>query len=431
MTRLHTSKFLSSARTRDLGLVTGVSLFARLAFLRLKDPDAISWDLRAWSDVARRLAAGENPYVSTDFLNWPPVWMQLIFGLDRIAKVVGISTVLAIQLFLIAVEVGVIVATYDLLLAVGCSHRKVRWLLLIGIALNPICILLVCQHGNFDVLVGFLVLLFLSALLRWNRGGPVEDWLLACFWLGLGTAVKVVPIVLAPLLLVGVRRLSHAARFLGAAVVLGPAAYGVSVLYVLSPTAIREKVIGYRSLPWRFGFTYLLRAFHLERWIGAYSVLFVGALLACMAIVGMGAVRRVTVPDRNLIYGALLLLAFIPFAGPGYGPQYIYWFWPLVLAAFATGTRNVREVTILFAATAVATYLIEYAFRATLGGYLLGRFSPTHPLVLYTTQRLPTVRLPLFLSYAVLVGTLFASTLGDRDPKIASPLPIRPGTRLP
>jgi len=64
--------------------------------------------------------------------------------------------------------------------------------------------------------------------------------------------------------------------------------------------------------------------------------------------------------------------------------------------------------------------LIEYAFRATLGGYLLGRFSPTHPLVLYTTQRLPTVRLPLFLSYAVLVETLFISTLGDRDTKIAS-----------
>jgi len=431
LTSLRTSKFLWSARLRDLGLVTGVSLGVRLAFLTWKDPSAISWDLHAWSDVARRLAAGENPYVTTDFLNWPPVWMQLIFGLDRIAKAVGISTVLAIQLFLVAAELGVIVATYDLLLAIGCSRAKARWTLLIGIALNPICVLLVCQHGNFDVLVGLLVLLFVSALLRWNRGGPIEDWFLACFWLGLGVAVKVVPIVLAPLLLVGVRRLSHAARFLGAAAISGPAAYGVSVIYVLSPAAIREKVIGYRSLPWRFGFTYLLRVFHLERWIGAYSVLFVGALLACMAIVGMSAVRRVTVPDRNLIYGALLLLAFIPFAGPGYGPQYIYWFWPLVLAAFATGTRNVREVTILFAATAAATYLIEYAFRATLGGYLLGHFSPTHALVLYTTQRLPTVRLPLFLSYAVLVGTLFVSTLGDRDTKIASPSPIRPGTRLP
>ena len=316
MTRLRTSKFLSSARTRDLGLVTVVSLFARLAFLRFKDPDAISYDLRAWSDVARRLAAGENPYVSTDFLNWPPVWMQLIFGLDRIAKAVGISTVLAIQLFLIAVEVGVIVATYDLLLAVGCSHRKVRWILLIGIALNPICILLVCQHGNFDVLVGLLVLLFLSAIIRWNRSGPIEDWLLACFWLGLGTAVKVVPIVLAPLLLVGIRRLSRTARFLGAVAISGPAAYGVSVIYVLSPAAIREKVIGYRSLPWRFGFTHLLRVFHLERWIGGYSVLFVGALLACMAIVGTIVVRRVKIPDRNLICGALLLLAFIPFAAP-------------------------------------------------------------------------------------------------------------------
>jgi len=407
-------------------LVTGVSLCARLAFLTWMDPDAISADLRHWSAVARRLAVGENPYVSTDFLNWPPLWMQLVFGLDRIAKALGISTVLAIQLFLIAVEVGVIVATYDLLFAIGCSRRKRRWILLIGIALNPICILLVCQHGNFDVLVGFLVLLFLSAIIRWKRGGPIENWFLACFWLGLGTTLKVVPIVLAPLLLVGIRRLSHAARFLGAAVVLGPAAYGLSVLYVMNPAEITQKVIGYRSLPWRFGFTRLLRVFHLEHWIGGYSILFVGALLACMAVIGTNVLRRVTVPDRSLICGALLLLAFIPFAGPGYGPQYIYWFWPLVLAAFATGTRNVREVTILFSATAAATYVIEYAFRATLGGFLLGHFSSTHPLVRFTTVRLPALRLPLFLSYALLVGVILSSTVGDRDAEVASPaVPIR------
>lgn len=427
MTSLRASRFPFSARIRDLALVTGVSLGARLAFLAWKDPAAICYDLRAWSAVARRLAAGENPYVSTDFLNWPPLWMQLIFGLDRIAKALGISTVLAIQLFLIAAEVGVIVATHDLLFAVGCSRGKRRWILLIGIALNPICILLVCQHGNFDVLVGFLVVLFLSAMIRWKRGGPIEDWFLACFWLGLGTTLKVVPIVLAPLLLVGIRRLSRAARFLGAAVVLGPAAYGVSVLYVMNPAEIARKVIGYRSLPWRFGFTRLLRVFHLEHWIGGYRVLFVGALLACMALVGTYVLRRAAVPDRSLICGALLLLAFIPFAGPGYGPQYIYWFWPLVLAAFATGTRNVREMTILFSATAAATYVFEYAFRATLGGFLLGHFSPTHPLVLFTTVRLPTLRWPLFLSYALLVGALLLSfTVEDRDAEVASPgVPIR------
>ena len=72
--------------------------------------------------MARRLASGENPYVDTDFVNRPPVWMQLIFGLDRIAKALGISTALAIRLFLIARELGVIVTTYDLLLARVCRR---------------------------------------------------------------------------------------------------------------------------------------------------------------------------------------------------------------------------------------------------------------------------------------------------------------------
>ena len=413
MTKLRASKLLSSARLRDLSFLVGVSLAARFAFLAWKAPGAISYDLRAWSAVARDLAAGENPYVTTDFMNWPPLWMQLIFCLDRVAQALGTSTIFAIRLFLIAAEMAAIVATYDLLLAVGCSRRKTRWVLSIGIALNPICILLVCQHGNFDVVVGFLILLFLSAIIRWKRGGPVEDWLLACFWLGLGVALKMVPIVLAPFLLLGVRRLSLGALFLGAAFVLGPSAYGLSVLYVMNPQEITRKVIGYRSLPWRFGVTYLLRWIHRERWIRAYSIVFVASLLAAIATVGTRTWRRVAMTDGSLISGALFLLAFIPFAGTGYGPQYIYWFWPLVLASFATGTRNLREVTVFFAVTALATYLMEYAFRETLGGFLLDRFPPTHPLVLFTTTKLPILRLPLFLSYGFLVLAALMGTLED------------------
>lgn len=418
MTGLPAAKRSIPGRARDLLSIIGVALAARVAFLLCKDPGAVSYDLRAWSAVARRLAAGENPYLTTDFMNWPPFWMQLIFGLDRIAQALGISTILAIQLFLIAVELGAIVATYDLLLQIGCSRRRSWWVLLVGVAVNPICILLVCQHGNFDVVAGLLVIVFLSAIIRWKRGGPIESWLLACLWLGLGTASKVVPIVLVPLLLLGFRRVPAAARFLGATLAAGPSAYGLSVLYVMNPAEISRKVIGYRSLPWRFGATYLLRWFRLERWIGVYSILFVALLLA-----GMGAIAyassRLGMTDRSVVCAPLFLLAFIPFAGTGYGPQYIYWFWPLVLAAYAVGTRNLREVTIFFAATALPTYLMEYAFRATLGGFLLGRFPPTHPLVLFTTTRLPTIRLPLFLAYGLLVGVALDVALDDRAARAA------------
>ena len=51
----------------------------------------------------------------------------------------------------IAAECGLLLATDRLMQRFGIRRR--RLLLLAGIALNPICVLLICQHGSFDVLI--------------------------------------------------------------------------------------------------------------------------------------------------------------------------------------------------------------------------------------------------------------------------------------
>src|SRR6185503_9848672 len=130
-----------------------------------------------------------------------------------------------------------VVTLYLTLLSFGAGRAAVRRALLVGIALNPVAIILVCQHGNSDVQVGLLVTLAVAALGAHRRSRELAAWLGGCLFLGLGVLAKTVPLVLAPLLVPGARRASGTERALGAALLLGPAALGTAVILVLAPSA--------------------------------------------------------------------------------------------------------------------------------------------------------------------------------------------------
>ena len=384
-------------RTAALAAVLA-GFLVRFLFLRWRAPDAVSHDVLAWDDVARDLRAGVDPYVATAYLSWPPVWMQVVFVLDRVATALGISLHAAVFGFLIAAESALLLVTFRFAHRLG-SARPAR-LVALGIALNPICLLLVCQHGNFDVLVGLFVILALLALRRFRDGRRPEDWLLACLWVGLGTATKTVPLVLAPLLAVGWRGVPRAVRALGVALTFGPALYGTSILYVLAPERIAGRVVGYRSGGLWFGFPGLLHLFGRDEALRGYGLLFEAAFFVVAAVVTRRMLRAETVSDRALVLLPLLLLAAIPTLGPGFATQYLYWYWPLVLLAAIVGSRDLRFGIAAFAAIAVATYAVEYAFVPILGAAL----SRTRPafgdpvlsIALDTPYTLTVLRLPFF-----------------------------------
>src|SRR5207302_5707011 len=121
-----------------------------------------------------------------------------------------------------------------------------------------ISIVLTCVHGNFDPLIGMLVLATAFALVTWNRGAAPSMWLLACLTLGLGILAKTVPLILSPLLLVRWRDTDWATRSVGIALVVGPALLGVSVLYVLNPQQVGADIFQYRSAAGYFGVSGLL-----------------------------------------------------------------------------------------------------------------------------------------------------------------------------
>ncbi len=382
------------------------ALVVRLVFLRLLPEGAESLDFKYWLWLRGVFEAGANPYGATPY---PPLWTQTLSLLHRASVVTGVPLRHFIHAVLIAADLGTIAAAHGLLKRIGPPELRARaGTLLLGLALNPVSVLLVCQHGNVDVLVGLWVVLAALFLVSWRQGGEVTDWLLAALCVGLGVLTKVVPIVLAPLLLAGVEKLSVRARVLGAVLLVGPTALAMSVLHAVDPGHL-TRVITYRSLAGFHGFTGLMVATGQDRFIASFAAvspfLILGALTAAAALV----LRRKDLPPRTLVLLAGLLLLFLPTFGPGYGPQYASWFVaPLVVAHDRFG-RGFRALLLVTYAVLVATYLVEYALLPSHGAFLL-HASSARSLV-EASKRLDSatsqflLRAPLFvLSIAVVVA---------------------------
>ncbi|HTK23971.1 MAG TPA: hypothetical protein VL264_07055 [Gaiella sp.] len=451
---------------RDLLLVLGVAWIARAVFV-LAIGEAHSVDVEYWRTALATLDEGRNPY-ETGVLNWPPLWLVVIKAVDAAADLVGVGFWSALRIYLVLVESAVVVTLYVTLVSSGADRAAVRRALLIGIALNPVAIILVCQHGNSDVQIGLFVTLAVAALAAHHRSRDVVAWLGGCLFLGLGVLAKTVPLVLAPLLAPGARRVSSGGRALGVVLFLGPAALGTAVILVLAPGAVWHNVITYRSTRGYFGLAGMVREFagfdvrftnvtlvavavvaavaivwRVRRpltvggavlvaevalvvsvlWLvegadrfglldarGRYSAVF--TLVVALAASGAFVVlwRTETPPEARWLFlaaavGLMVVVAF----GPGYGPQYAYWFLPALVASYVLlddGWRRLLRVAWLVAAL---TYAVEYAVVDYLGAgasrvFGSGTWTADVGDYLKEPDHLVVYRLPLFVVYLVLIA---------------------------
>ncbi len=383
---------------------------ARAVFILLSSPRARSTDVFSWIAVAHELRVGANPYETTTFLNWPPLWLVVIWVLDHVSRGLGISFFLTLRLFLIAVESGVVVLLYSFLARV--VPDQARRIVIVGISLNPIAILLVCQHGNFDVLVGLMCLAGALALARYARTRDAIMWLVGALCFGLGALAKTVPLLLAPLLARGARLNGWPARWLALALFLGPAVLGDAVILVLAPHAVVHNVLFYRSQPGSYGITGIARAIGIGSIGDAYARdVFPLVLLAFEIAAAVVLWRRDLDTRRTLLVAGLILLA-IPAVGSGYASQYAYWWLPLLVATYPLFDRGWRRLLLASYVIAAATYIVEYGLLIDHGAFLIvndyfspGAFLNDAKLRFSEPTWLTVLRLPLFLaSLAVIAG---------------------------
>ena len=393
-------------RFRDLLVVLLAAWAARTAFILLMPP-AYSLDARHWYEVAEALAQGRNPYSVTYYLNWPPLWMQVTWAIAQLNTLTQLPFPRILQIVLILIESAAIVALFRLLRLLAPA-ADIRLALLAGISLNPIAILLICQHVNFDVIVALWIVLFVTSLVRFQRSGDAVDWLAACLFLGFAVLTKTVPIVLAPLLAHGARGLSSRGRWLGAALVLGPVTLGMSIIYVLDPAGVTEHVIAYRSFAGYFGISGLSALLGVAEAGSWWAAWFPSVLVASLMWIGLRLWQRANLSGGDIVVLAAMLLMIVPALGPGYGPNYIYWFLPLLVASAATEAGAWRKLLIGFYAVAALTYLVEYAMFDTHGMFLV-RLLPENQQVARWSQEWSSaetqtvIRLPLFVGYLALL----------------------------
>lgn len=352
----------------SLAVLLAVGLAIRLEFLFVKPAGALSLDARAWEYIARLIAGGQNPYIVDVHLAWPPLWMICIFAIQRAANLLGASFFTTLFCFLILVETCAIAATYSLLRRF-VSRAAARDALLVGIALNPAAIFQVTQHGNFDVIVGLCVVMAIRALIAFDDRRETVDWLSACAWLGIGVLTKTIPLLLAPLLAQHAAKLPRRTLWLGALLLLGPAALGTGVIFVLAPDAVWQKVLLYRSVPGYFGISGLLGG--ATAVMNLYAKLFTLLVLAVMVLttskMWRGAWRF---NPQTIVLAAAIALLAMPTLGPGFGTQYLCWHLPLFVCVYAFSTRAWKRLLLTALAIVVLTYLLAYLFFESHGALL-------------------------------------------------------------
>jgi len=405
---------------RDIIIVLGVAWAARLAFMLIVPPGARSIDAFAWETTAKILEMGGNPYQATAVLNYPPLWMQLIFCLSKVAAALDVPFFRVLQIFLILVESAVVILLIKLIQEVAPTAH-VRKIVIIGLALNPIAVLLVCQHCNFDVLVALWLMLFMINLLRYNRANNLGDWLSACLFLGLGILTKQVTLILIPMLAGGFRQATASFRFLGSVLLLGPVALGMSIIYVLAPAEVTSNVLAYRSLGGIFGISGLSQIAEAAKYVNISGILFCGLLVAVMTLSWNLFWRRQCIGSRETVLYAALILAAVPSLGPGYAPQYIYWFMPFLVATYAFYNGRWREGLVGFAFIGACTYLVEYALITGYGSNFLYLWHPSgvpggvgempYTFMLHVWKKMNTatgltlLNFPIFIAYLTLLAS--------------------------
>lgn len=403
--------FANATTRRNLFITLALLAVARMLFICLM-PGVYSKDLHAWLRVIDVLNASGNPYRDTGVLNWPPFWMQVLFVLGKFSAHTSISAIHMIQATLIGAEMLTVFISFKITEKFFRSPVPLG-VFLTSIALNPISILLSCQHCNFDVFAGMWILLFTYTLMSYHKEKHAELWLAACFFLGMGILTKTIPFILSPLLFAGIQRQRLFTKLFGGMLVVMPVLIGISIIYSLAPYGVKENVLGYRSMAGWYGITGMFNVLGLGQVNSLYNAASPLLLLGIMAFTTLKVRGAYALSPLQLLTLILLLLVFLPTFGPGYSPPYILWFLPLLPVYYLATTPKTKSVMLAAFIIVSCTYIVEYALFESHGSFIAAFFPSENMFSLSRTVGLSynqsLIRLPMFIAYLLFYARLFRS----------------------
>jgi hypothetical protein len=317
-------------------------------------------DVWSWNIVGEALARGENPYQVTHFLRWPPLWMIVILAVKSLSVSLSIDFVPLIKLPPILADVAIAVVIYYYFANRRHNLKQARRLALLY-AVNPVSILIVAVHGQFD---SFPVLFLLISVYYAVADASELDLVVASIFFGLAIFAKGWPLFLLPLFIARLPGLKL--RAIGLTIAVLPYVLSVGTLYALTPRDVLFKVIVYSSQTGWWGFTSFKSVFPgalsadiSDLYGGVGSVV----LLLAESALGVYYARRSLVKSvdfATVILAGLLLFYVLT---PGYGTQYLMWVVPFIVIA-----AEVDRWAYAYLALISIELLIEYLFRPYLCG---------------------------------------------------------------
>jgi Gpi18-like mannosyltransferase len=311
-------------------------------------------DVASWNAVGEAIARGENPYRVTHFLRWPPLWMIIILAVKSLSVSLPATFTTLIKLPPILADVAIAVVIYYYFAYRRHNLTRARRLALLY-AFNPVSILIVAGHGQFDSIPTLFLLL--SAYFAVAEASDI-DLVIAAIFFGLAVFAKGWALFLLPLFIA--RLPGFKLKAIGLALALFPYVLSVGTLYALTPKDVLYKVLVYASLPGWWGLTSFasvipgsLSTAMSDLYNRAGSVV----LLLAECVLGVYYARRSVVKPIDFTTATLAGLLVFYVLTPGYGTQYLLWVVPFVIIAADTDRWGY-----VYLALISVELLIEYLF---------------------------------------------------------------------
>lgn len=310
-------------------LVVGIALLPATAFkLWLALTTVGTNDVYAWQAFMEYIVKNGSVTIYRDIgaYNHPPLISLLLRAMSPLARHAPNGVPFVIRLPAIAADVVSSIVVFRLV-RLGWTERRAL-VCAVGVALNPILIMVSGFHGNTDPVFMSLVLLAADRLLI------AESPLTAGLLLGLSINVKLVPLLVVPVFLFHLRGLAARTRFcVGLAMVLA-VGYGYHVW--MAYPFIRRNVFGYGGQRGEWGLGELFGAgwpFIKSPQASSWLKLIIGVVITVRAAI----LARLRGPSEAQGLARQLLVsigwAFLIFMlmTPGFGIQYLAW---LAIASF-------------------------------------------------------------------------------------------------
>jgi len=291
--------------------------------------DALLW--YRWVELIDRVGILRS-YLYSEYMNHPPLALLVAQVTNRIGAALGLGFSDSFRYLQCAADVVATIFLLRIARRIGVKDPLEHALMFF---LSPAVIFISAFHCNSDPLMMMFVVVAVAMVLeeRPAAGGIA---------LAAGIGIKILPLLVAPLLLLACRGRAARLRFGGAAAA-GLIVIFVPGLVVSGPTFLRD-IFGYKGMPTGWGFRIVgEHVRQLTGWNGIGVLWRYASLLTVIAV----AVLWLFAWKRSRAAGeaeasrlpALVATTYLVvlFLAPGFGVQYL--FWPLPFLAFAVERR--------------------------------------------------------------------------------------------